>query len=588
VLELYDVSLLVATAPQELVLLGDVSAAFSPGELVAVVGSPGSGKSTLLKLLAGVCHPTFGKIRWRQGVPVRAYLPSMPPGVAADWGCLSLSEHVETALRLRVAGLSPAETREQTAALLEKTGLAALADQRPGALTCAQRRRLALVVELTGSPQVLLCDEPGGAFDPQTDLELARLLRSLAREEARTIFNVTPALGTLEVYDTVVVLHGGQLAYVGPPEFLDFYFQLGSTAELYTQLATRRPDDWHRSWSKHRQAYQSEKGQVEIAGAIASGKTRLFLEKLQARADAPRPAPPSKAPRPGFCSQCVTLLGRRFRLAGRDFPALWRTVVLALGLPLAVAVFAAKDLGWLREFSLKLTGNVVELLQDDAVFAVQASHASSLIAGLALAQVLLLAFLAVHNAAREIAGERMTFEIEKYRGLRAGAYLASKIIFLLPLVLAQAAWMGFYVNSVCGLPGSPVAQIGVLALVNAAFTALCLAVSSLTRAPWRALLICLGLAALQLPFSGAVLAPPEALTWIARPLVTLYWGASAYLQTMEGSRFHEVFQIVAPLSLSPRLLCLLILASHVILGLTISVAGCKIARLGLTRKHPGT
>lgn len=587
-LELNDVSLLVATGPEELVLLGDVSAAFSPGELVAVVGSPGSGKSTLLKLLAGVCHPTFGRITWPQGLPVRAYLPSMPPGVHAGWERLTLREHVGTALRLRVARLGTAEIREQTAALLEKTGLADLADRRPGTLTCAQRRRLALAVELTGSPQLLLCDEPAGAFDPQTDLELARLLRSLAREQSRTVVNVTHALGALEVYDTVVVMNGGQLAYVGPPEFLDFYFQLRSTADLYTQLATRRPDDWHRSWIKHRKAYQSEKGQVEIAGDIAPGKTCLFLDKRRARSEAPHAAPLPAPPRPGPFSQWATLLGRRFRLAGRDFPALWINLALALGLPVAVALFAANDLGWLREFSLKLTGNVTELLQDDAVFAVQASRAAGLVAGLALAQVLVLAFLAVHNAAREIAGERMAFEIEKYRGLRAGAYVASKIAFLLPLVVAQAAWMGFYVGSVCGLPGNPLAQIAVLALVNAAFTALCLAVSSLTRAPWRALLICLGVAALQLPCSGAVLAPPDVLIWIFRPLVTLYWGASAYLQTMAGSRFHEVFQIVSSLSLSPGLLCLLILASHVILGITISTAGCKIARLGLTRKHPGT
>jgi len=148
--------------------------------------------------------------------------------------------------------------------------------------------------------------------------------------------------------------------------------------------------------------------------------------------------------------------------------------------------------------------------------------------------------------------------------------------------------MSLYVGSVCGLPGNPAGQVAVLALVNAAFTALCLAVSSLTRAPWRALLISLCLAALQLPLSGAVLAPPEALNWIARPLVTLYWGVCAYLQTIAGTRFHEILQIVSPLSLSPLFLCLLILIFHVVLGITITLAGCKIARLGLTRKHSGT
>ena len=186
------------------------------------------------------------------------------------------------------------------------------------------------------------------------------------------------------------------------------------------------------------------------------------------------------------------------------------------------------------------------------------------------------------------ARERMAFELDKYHGARAGAYAASKFAFLLPAVLAQAAWMGFYVHEICGLPGGVAAQIGVLALLNAAFTALCLAVSSLTRAPWRSLGICLGLAAAQLPLSGALLAPPELLLWIARPLVTLYWGACAYLQTMAGSRFHEIFGVVAPWSLSPLALALSMLLAHLVLGVAITVAGCRITRLGLTRRHPGT
>lgn len=593
VFELHDVSLLVATKPHERVLLGDVTAAFSAGELVAVVGPSESGKSTLLKLLAGVCRPTFGEVVWAEGTrPSIAYIPQLPPHSDGESRFFTATEQVETALSLRVGGLSPADRKEKAAALLEKTGLTKVADLRPDALTPIQQRRLALAVELTGSPAVLLCDEVSGAFDPKAELEFAKLLRKLAQEESRTIFHVTHALETLSVYDTVIVLHGGQLAYDCPPEFLAYYFQLKTTPDLYEQLAARKPDDWHRSWAKHRRLYQSAEGQVQMSTEIATEEYRRFLDKRrETESSEIKPAHAAAAqPHPGALSQFFTLLARRWKVARRDTPAFWRHLALMLGFPSLVVIFAANDMSWLRELSAKLTGNVVELLKEDAVFAVQASHGSWLIAGLAMAQIILLGFLAANNAAREVAGERMAFEKEKYNGLSPVAYVASKAAFLLPLVVVQSAWMGLYVSWVCELPGHFASQIGVLTLTNAALTALSLAISSFTRSPWRALLLSFCLAALQLPFSGTVLAPPDVLNWMIRPLVTLYWGASAYLQTMQGTRFYEVLQVVSPLALSPMFLCVFVLLSHVVLGVLLTLTGCKIDRLGLTRKntHSGT
>ena len=147
--------------------------------------------------------------------------------------------------------------------------------------------------------------------------------------------------------------------------------------------------------------------------------------------------------------------------------------------------------------------------------------------------------------------------------------------------------MGWYIKSVCRLPGNLWMQIAVLALMNAALTSLCLAVSSLARAAWQSVPICFCLAALQLPLSGTVLAPPEMLSWIVRPLGTLYWGASAYLQSMQGTRFYEVLQVVTPLPLIPVFPCLAILGSQVVLGILLTIAGCKTSRLGVACKLHG-
>lgn len=588
-------------------MLGDVSASFPPGSLVAVVGMPGSGKSTLLKLLAGVYRPTFGEVVWTDPTsppeedqdetanpastttaplrPTIAYLPQLPLHDSGREEQLTVSEQIETALRLRVTDLRKTDRQERLAALLEKTGLTALADSRGATLTADQQQRLALAVELTASPGLLLCDENHRAFDPKTELEFAKLLRSLAGEESRAVIHVTHALNTLAQYDSVIVLHGSQLVYHGPPEFLAHYFQIESTTDLYQQLAQRRAEEWHRSWSKHGQAYRSAEGQEQIVDEIGDEARQLFWEKLS-QSHKPRTAPQPPTRVPDALSQFFTLLSRRLLQARRNPSALWLHLALVLGFPSAVVIFAAGSLTRLLELSEQLKGNVVEQLKENAVFAVNALHGTGLIAGVAMAQIILLAFLAAQSAAREIAGERMILEREKYSGLRPKAYVASKIAFLLPGVLLQSAWIGWFVHHVCRLPGNLAMQIAVLVLANAALTALALGISSLTRSAGRALLICFSIAALQLPFSGAVLAPPDALIWLVRPLVTLYWGTNAYLQSTQGTRFYEVLQVVSPFTLCPMWLCLLVLGAQVFLGITMTLSGCKIARLGITRKPP--
>lgn len=564
--------------------MGNVSASFAPGELTALTGPPGAGKSLLLQLLAGVRPPTFGEVVWADAGsprPAIAYRLSSSPGLARAQRHLTPAEQVETALRLRVAGLDRAARQADTAALLEKTGLADVASRPASTLTRDQQRRLALAVELTGSPGLLLWDESDESFDPETELEFLQLLRRVARQTPLAAIRVTHALDRLGPYDSVLVLHGGQLAYEGPPEFLTHYFQLENTDSLYHHLSLRSPDDWHRSWAKHGSAYRSEEALSLLAG---DADRQRFLDKHRPGAAAsPAPSAPLL---PGAFSQFSTLLRRRWRLAWRDLPAMGRKWTLFFAFPCAVALWAAGDLPWFAELSGQLKGNVVEQLKENAVFAVDATHGVGLATGLAMAQMILLAFLAAQNAAREIAGERSLLEAEKYRGLRVRTYVASKAAFLFPWVVAQAAWMGAYVHGVCRLPGDLGWQIAVLVLVNAAFTALCLAVSSFARTASRAHRVCFALAALQLPLSGAVLSPPESLSWIVRPLVPLYWGTSAYLQSMAGTRFYEVLQILTPLS--PAVLCFAILAAQTILGLGMAVLGCKLARLGVVRHPSGT
>ena len=163
----------------------------------------------------------------------------------------------------------------------------------------------------------------------------------------------------------------------------------------------------------------------------------------------------------------------------------------------------------------------------------------SLVSGLIIFQVVLLALMGSNNAAREIAGERLIFEKEKFAGVRPSAYIASKAAFLGVLVLAQAGWMAVFVNYVVQFKGNALTQMIVLILVNAALTSVCLALSSLMKTAEQASLVSIYLVGFQLPLSGAVLALPKALGAVTQPFIASYWGWSGFIQTMHETRFYD-------------------------------------------------
>jgi hypothetical protein len=392
--------------------------------------------------------------------------------------------------------------------------------------------------------------------------------------------NVTHSLRNLQVYDSVLVLVAGQLAYHAPPEFLTHYFQIETPEDLYPQLELRKPEEWHRSWKKHRNAYYSEEILRQMAAETPEEHRAHFFQKLhEAEAMASETQEPHKeVSTPGAVSQFFTLLARRWRLFFRDPSAIWLQLALVLGFPCLVVIFALDGLPTIQNLSMQISKNVLEQVKETASFSQSMTHAGSLVSGLVMFQVILLTLMGSNNGAREIAGERLIFEKEKFGGVRPSAYVASKACFLMVLVLVQSLWMGAFVNIVCRFHGEPIGQFLVLVLANAAMTFICLAISSLARSAEQASLISIYFVGFQLPLSGAVLALPKALGWITRPFIAAYWGWSGFLQTLKDTRSYDAVLAVTQTSLSPQLLCIWVLAAHVILGMFLSVTGAKNSR----------
>jgi ABC-type multidrug transport system ATPase subunit len=615
VLELRELSLQLGAEPDAQLLLAEISARWpTRGHYGAILGPSGCGKSTLLKVIAGVREHSVGHVIWEgrdlsEEGDLDPHEIGYVPQFSIAYDLLTVQESVESALRLRVAGLRREERAARVEAILLDTGLQDIAERRVTVLSGGQKRRLALALEMVSSPRLLLCDEVTSGLDPKAEDEIARLLHDLSRRpgEERLVLSVTHSLRHLALFDSVLVLYQGHVAYHGSPEHLFHYFGVEDHENLFPRLAQRRASDWHRSWLKHRNVYYGQSGLGEMPapasiepaaggeGELASSAGRIQLVGEASPEAQPEPTlrkvprvvslgpgvPPQAAAvpdMPGVVAQFGVLLRRRWRLFVRDRGQLALQLALLFGFPFLVVVFALEGLPALKSLAAPIGGNFLQQLTSEWTQRADLMRTGSLVSGLVMFQVVLLALMGSNNAAREIANERLIFEKEKFAGLRPLAYIGSKAAFLAVLVLAQSIWMGVFVHWIVRFPGDLMPQLALLTLVNAALTAICLGISSLMRTAEQASLVSIYLVGFQLPLSGAVLALPAALGPFVRPLIASYWGWSGFIQTLRDTRYYEAVGLVTQTKLAALPLCLWVLASHVVIGLCVAYAGSRSAR----------
>jgi len=579
VLDLKEVTLFIGQGDDVRPLLADVSASFPKGHFGAIIGPSGCGKSTLLKVITGIAPgEEEGAIYWNgRDVAEEDFAPSeigYVPQFSIAHEELTVRECVSYAMRLRVRKLPAEALEEAVGTILREVSMEEFEDRLVSVLSGGQRRRLALAMELVSKPAILLCDEVTSGLDPQSEDEIVRLLHGLSRTDGRVVLSVTHSLRHVELYDSVLVLYEGVVAYHGPPQFLTHYFRAHDAQDLYAQLALRSGKEWAQSWKKHRQAFVDSKDKQGTSKAITfdSGEADS-APTVEIQPEKPPAA--SSLPGPGAISQFFTLLSRRSKIFFRNHTQLALQLGLIFGFPILVAVFAWNGLPSVKNLSMGLDLDVVQQLVEAKEFLVQASKVGSLVSGIVMFQVILLTLMGANNSGREIAAERLIFEKEKLAGLRPLSYVASKAVFLGFLVLAQSLWMGIFVHFVCGFPGDLGTQLVFLVLVNAAMTSVCLAVSSFLGSAEQASLVSIYLVGFQLPLSGAVLALPDFLGVLVRPFIAAYWSWSGVLQTLKGERYYDIVQMVVQTALSPASLCLWVLGSHIVIGFFAAWIGCQ-------------
>ncbi|MEO7933751.1 MAG: ATP-binding cassette domain-containing protein [Chthoniobacterales bacterium] len=551
-LELRDISYHAGELP----LLQHLTLDWPSSHFGAILGPSGCGKTTLLRLIAGLHNPSEGTLLW-QGRDLLTEGDLHPseigyvPQFSIAYDALTVRESLASALRLRVAELREAEQTERIEKTLLDCGLDAVTDRPVAVLSGGQKRRLSLAIEMLTSPRLLLCDEVLSGLDPKSEREIIDLLHRLSKDGNRLILNVTHSLAHLELYDSVTVLTGGNVAYHGPTEHLAHYFDVLHHEEIFDRLGKRKPEKWSASWKKHGPAFELDSTQE------SPGETSAPLDT------------------PGFLSQFFTLLSRRWLLWRRDSGGRILQFAMLFGFPLLVVIFAIHGLPEIQNLNLRFESNVVRQLAEANAYIQSSTRDGSLLSGIAMFQVILLTLMASNNGAREIANERTIFEKEKLAGLSPLAYLASKLAYLGFWVVAQSLWMAAFVNIVCHLPGSLATQAFLLFLVNAAVTAISLALSACLKTPEQASLASIYFVGFQLPLSGAFLALPLWLANVVKPFIAAYWAWSGYLQTFRETNYYTILQRVVQTPLADTPACIWFLGSQIVVAIFVAWLGCR-------------
>ena len=198
--------------------LKGVSVAFREKEFVAILGTSGSGKTTCLNIIGGLDNYTDGDLILN-GKSTRDFTEK-------DWnsyrnnsigfifqsynliGHLSIVENVE--LGMTLSGVSAKEKHEKALEVLKKVGLADHLHKRPNQLSGGQMQRVAIARALANNPDIILADEPTGALDTETSVEIMNLIKEVAKDKLIIMVTHNPELAH-EYADRIVEFKDGNI-----------------------------------------------------------------------------------------------------------------------------------------------------------------------------------------------------------------------------------------------------------------------------------------------------------------------------------------------------------------------------------------
>ena len=225
-LQLQHISKVYHTGNQEFHALKDISIRFRENEFVSILGQSGSGKTTLLNIIGGLDQYTSGDLLI-QGKSTKQFKNR-------DWdsyrnhtigfvfqsynliGHQTALSNVEIAMTL--SGVSKSERKKRAIEALERVGLKDHLYKKPNQMSGGQMQRIAIARALVNNPKVVLADEPTGALDSETSVQIMELLKDIAKERLVIMVTHNPELAKTYSTRIVQVLDGNILSDSNPYE----------------------------------------------------------------------------------------------------------------------------------------------------------------------------------------------------------------------------------------------------------------------------------------------------------------------------------------------------------------------------------